>query len=112
MKTLLTPGSAMERHPQVSAAAAGSAADSTQACASCPLCDSHRTVLVRSIQSRAIVDLWQKKYSIEVGKSFRNLAAFDLLQCEDCSLKYFSPAWLAGSPELYAQLEKFDWYYM
>ena len=78
----------------------------------CPLCRSSNTQKIESIQVTPLVEGWQKSFRIDVTPEFKGLQQFDLCQCADCSLRFFSPDSLAGSPSLYEKLEKFDWYYM
>ncbi|PYU32060.1 MAG: class I SAM-dependent methyltransferase [Acidobacteria bacterium] len=64
------------------------------------------------MQVEPLVEEWNRSFHLDVRREFRDLSAFDLLECQGCSLQYFVPNSLAGSPDLYAQLEKFAWYYL
>lgn len=66
---------------------------------------------MKSIEVHPVVAAWRSGYEIDVGAEFHDLPAFDLRACSECSLRFFVPETLTGSGELYAQLEKFDWYY-
>lgn len=78
----------------------------------CPLCGSSDTEKIETIEVALLVEAWQKSFQIDVKSEFRGLQQFDLCQCADCCLRFFSPGSLAGSPTLYEQLEDFEWYYM
>jgi SAM-dependent methyltransferase len=78
----------------------------------CPLCDSDKNTFVNSISTERLIEKWQKTLGIDVSDELNLIPKIDLLVCNDCQLRYFSPSDLVGSSHLYAQLEKFDWYYM
>lgn len=78
----------------------------------CPLCGSEETLGVKSLCVEPIVEEWKRTFSIDVRSEFDGLFAFEMRACQDCKLQYFAPESLAGSPNLYAQLEQWDWYYM
>lgn len=77
----------------------------------CPLCSSPNTQTVKSIDVEPLVAEWHRSFQIDVRPEFHNLSAFELRSCSDCLLRFFTPDSLAGSAWLYAQLDKFDWYY-
>jgi SAM-dependent methyltransferase len=83
----------------------------TKTAGACPLCGLRQTFLVRSLGVAAVVALWRQQYQMDVRSYFRELSSFDLRQCANCSLQYFTPEWLAGPPELYAQLGRGPEYY-
>ena len=78
----------------------------------CPLCGSQQALRVQTLEVMSVVRRWRQCYQIDVARQFGDLASFELFQCQVCSLRYFSPRWLAGSSELYEQLEKQNWYYL
>jgi SAM-dependent methyltransferase len=59
-----------------------------------------------------IADRWRELLAIELGEGFRALAAIEYWHCEATGFRWYTPAEAAGGGDLYAQLEKFDWYYM
>jgi SAM-dependent methyltransferase len=78
----------------------------------CPLCGSLNAKTKQSFTSRLIIDEWQRTFQVDVSRDFDGVSQFELLECDACRLQFFVPFSLAGPPSLYAQLEKFDWYYM
>jgi 2-polyprenyl-3-methyl-5-hydroxy-6-metoxy-1,4-benzoquinol methylase len=78
----------------------------------CPLCYSKDTRKVKSLSVEPLVEEWSRRFFIDVRAEFKNLSRFEMRACRNCALQYFAPDSLAGSRELYAQLKKFDWYYM
>ena len=78
----------------------------------CPLCLNLQSELNKSLQVDRILREWEHSFGFDVHDEFHGLASFELRRCDRCSLQFFRPDFLAGSPALYAKLEKFDWYYM
>jgi 2-polyprenyl-3-methyl-5-hydroxy-6-metoxy-1,4-benzoquinol methylase len=78
----------------------------------CPLCGSSALHLEHSFAVDWIVDKWTRQLGMDVSKEFHGMSRFDLLGCESCTLRFFRPDSVAGSPELYEKLGKFEWYYM
>lgn len=61
---------------------------------------------------REISKKWQKSLGIDVGESFRELDLIEYWECKQTGFRWYTPPQAAGDGNLYAQLEKFDWYYM
>jgi SAM-dependent methyltransferase len=80
--------------------------------AACPLCGSSPSSLVQTLEVNRIVGEWARQLGIDVSGEFHGILKFELRRCRNCTLQFFHPDSLAGSPLLYGQLEKFDWYYM
>lgn len=78
----------------------------------CRLCGSTTTSIIRSIPIDWLVDAWQESFAIDIAQEMRGVSHIDLLECARCRLQFFMPDRVVGSAQLYAQLEKFDWYYM
>jgi SAM-dependent methyltransferase len=78
----------------------------------CPLCNSSDSQAAKVFNSELLVQRWTSDFGIDVQDEFHGLASFELRQCNRCSLQFFCPDFLAGSPALYGKLERFDWYYM
>ena len=79
---------------------------------SCPLCRSESVHKTDSLKVPALVDAWQKALHFDVSPEYHSVEEIELWRCAACYLSFFVPEVVAGSPELYRQLEKFDWYYM
>lgn len=78
----------------------------------CPLCNSEDTFLVRSIEVERLATAWNRRLNIDVYAEFHGLQRIQLLKCRCCHLLFFAPSFLAGSAQLYTQLDRLDWYYM
>ncbi|OOC47843.1 hypothetical protein B0684_12935 [Thioalkalivibrio versutus] len=48
---------------------------------------------------------------VDVGDDFRALEKIEYWQCDTTGLHWYSPEGAAGDEHLYAQLQKFEWYY-
>ncbi|MBY5267711.1 class I SAM-dependent methyltransferase [Spiribacter salinus] len=68
--------------------------------------------LLAKLDPKKLADKWQTSFDIDVGDTFKNLAAIEYWKCPTTGFCWYAPAAAAGGAELYAQLEKFDWYYM
>ena len=49
---------------------------------------------------------------MDVSEEFHGILQIELLRCSSCSLRFFQPNSVGGSPKLYERLGKLDWYYM
>jgi SAM-dependent methyltransferase len=78
----------------------------------CPLCRSQDSDLPQYLGTERLVEQWNAHFKIDIRSEFDGIPTLELRTCRNCGLEYFSPAGVAGSPSLYTQLEKFDWYYM
>jgi SAM-dependent methyltransferase len=78
---------------------------------SCPLCDSSSTVLVKQIGIPELVVCWSKTLQIDISGELAGTQHIQLFACSRCGLEFYSPSSLAGSSELYSQLQKHSWYY-
>lgn len=101
-------GAHVDRAPGKATAGEGKRDDS----AYCPLCGSQDTWVAKSIEVEPVLREWERTFRLDVRQEFRGFPRFDLRQCGSCYIGYFAPRCLAGSPELYEQLEKHDGYYM
>jgi 2-polyprenyl-3-methyl-5-hydroxy-6-metoxy-1,4-benzoquinol methylase len=55
---------------------------------------------------------WQTQFGIDVGEQFRALPKIAYWRCNATGLCWYTPGESAGTGDLYAQLQRFDWYYM
>lgn len=78
----------------------------------CPICGSPDISLVNSIDTEQLIGVWKQQLNIDVSRDFQNVHNVDLFECDCCHLQFFLPDSLSGSPQLYTQLQRFDWYYM
>jgi SAM-dependent methyltransferase len=78
----------------------------------CPLCGSSKTRETQSFEAQDVVRRWREIHQIDVRREFRGQPTFTLRQCGQCSLGYFYPFAICGSPQLYGDLQRFPWYYM
>jgi SAM-dependent methyltransferase len=78
----------------------------------CPLCGGSASALGRAVVVKQIVEEWTRQLGMDVSEEFHGLSQIELLRCGSCTLRFFQPECIAGSPSLYEKLEKFEWYYM
>jgi SAM-dependent methyltransferase len=78
----------------------------------CPLCRSRDSDLLHHLKTEPLIEQWNAHFKIDIRSEFNGIPTLELRTCKNCGLGYFSPIDVAGSPSLYGQLEKFDWYYM
>jgi SAM-dependent methyltransferase len=74
----------------------------------CPLCQSSSVDLLEEIDGAALNALWERRLSIRGAVAVPRLHYW---RCISCSLQFYDPP-AAGGPDLYEQLQEFDWYYM
>jgi SAM-dependent methyltransferase len=55
---------------------------------------------------------WLNELNIELCESFKKLDAIEHWRCRSTGFEWYWPKEAAGDSSLYAQLQKFDWYYM
>ncbi len=78
----------------------------------CPLCRSKESDLLRYLKAEPLIAQWSDILRIDISAELNGIPFLEVRTCKNCGLGYFLPAGAAGSPSLYEQLEKFDWYYM
>ncbi|WP_144244414.1 class I SAM-dependent methyltransferase [Pseudohaliea rubra] len=69
-------------------------------------------VLLATMNPREVAEQWLTSMSIDVGDEFRKLRSLEYWECPKTKFRWYTPEAAAGGGGLYAQLEKFDWYYM
>ncbi len=77
-----------------------------------PLVENGPTELVEEIDAEFLVYRWRKVFDIDVSAEFGGLDTIKRLRCEQTGLEFFYPHSVAGSGDLYTQLQRYDWYYM
>lgn len=80
--------------------------------AGCPLCLASETTAQVTFETAKLVPAWLEKFGINIQEELRGVLQFQLYRCAICSLSFFKPESLAGSPALYAALQNLEWYYM
>jgi 2-polyprenyl-3-methyl-5-hydroxy-6-metoxy-1,4-benzoquinol methylase len=80
--------------------------------ATCLLCGTPASSLDKTFEVNQILGLWTNQLGIDVSGEFKGASHFHLHRCDSCTLRFFQPNSIAGSPALYEKLEKFDWYYI
>jgi SAM-dependent methyltransferase len=76
----------------------------------CLLCGSPRVSEVAEIETERIVRAWRSSFGIDVTDEMGGCAGIVLTSCHDCGLQYFEPQ-ASGSPSLYVELCRNEWYY-
>jgi len=77
--------------------------------AQCPICQSHIEKSADRIPRSEITDVWKDNFNIAVEKYLPEEVVTHYI-CPNCRLGFFVPA-SPGDDLMYAQLQKFDWYY-
>jgi len=76
-----------------------------------PLSGLHNCTLLKAINLRSLADRWQCEMGIywQVPPGIEEMLYW---RDEDTGLYFYTPSRLAGSADLYQQLQKLSWYYM
>jgi len=77
----------------------------------CLLCHSSHVYLLTTIYANQLAANWHTSFQIDVTDELAGFDQIKLHECQACHLQFFPPE-LAGSGHLYAQLQRFEWYYM
>lgn len=77
-----------------------------------PLTQKNTAYIVKEFAAQNIIEDWKNTFGIDISKEFQGCDKLQLYQCADTGLQFFLPNTVAGSEDMYAQLQKFDWYYM
>lgn len=77
-----------------------------------PLTKKSTVSLVQIIPVDRLVNEWNRDLGIDISKEFGDNKTIVLYQCDETKLRFFVPSTVAGSEHLYAQLQKFEWFYM
>jgi SAM-dependent methyltransferase len=78
----------------------------------CPLCDGTKTEPQASLDVKRILSHWMRDFKIDVSSEFGKVSVIELHKCGDCTIQFFKPDSLAGSPQMYMALEKQEQYYL
>lgn len=71
-----------------------------------------KAFLIKRFPTIPIIDEWQALFDINISNEFEEVKELLLYRCEASQLEFFMPESIVGSEDLYANLRKFDWYYM
>lgn len=77
-----------------------------------PLTADNHVTLLKTIQAEQLIYDWKRSFQIDITDELRGHREIYLYQCNQTKLKFFSPPDVAGSSQLYKQLQRFDWFYM
>ena len=77
-----------------------------------PIVDSSDVTLLKTIQTKKLIQDWISNFQIDITEELHGYSEIYLYQCNQTELKFFTPTDITGSSNLYAQLQKFDWFYM
>jgi SAM-dependent methyltransferase len=78
----------------------------------CPLCNGSKTVRRRCIDTSELIPRWNDDFGIDIRGEFGEVTVIELYKCADCQIGFFKPDSLAGSPRIYEELGKREWYYV
>lgn len=77
-----------------------------------PLTGLPNTYKIRAVRPDVISERWRQELNIDVGDQFRSIAVIEQWRCNATGFEWYEPPTSAGTSALYAQLQKYDWYYM
>jgi len=77
-----------------------------------PINNESDVVLEKEIAVDRIVNLYKKKYLIDVRKYFLNLEKVGLFKCIKTGYRFYTPFNIAGDSDFYIHFQQYDWYYM
>lgn len=77
----------------------------------CPLCQHSESTVQDTFEVANLIREWIKGFGINIQQEMNDVPRFRLYRCAACTLGFFKPESIAGSPALYEALQKFDWYY-
>lgn len=70
------------------------------------------THLLKSIDTESVIEMYQKRLSIDVRDLLEKHNKINLYRCDDTGYCFYHPFDIAGDGRFYEQLQKFDWYYI
>ena len=76
----------------------------------CSLCGSPDVNRIDAVSIERLIADWQAVFGVDIGDELVGHESIERYGCRRCRLQFFAPS-LPGSERLYAQMEKFDWYY-
>ncbi len=66
--------------------------------------------MIEEIDTDALARTWRQDFGVDVGPAFNGIPTLRLCRDRITQRVYFDPP-IAGSPDFYAQLRRFDWYH-
>ncbi len=77
-----------------------------------PVAPEQGATLVETIAVAPIIQLYQKRYGLDVAKFFEGSTELSVYRCDKTGYRFFYPYTLAGDGAFYAHLQQYDWYYI
>ena len=77
-----------------------------------PLTGNSHVELLASMESVKLISDWNRSFAIDISGELEGISNIELYRCNETGLRFFVPASAAGGEDLYAQLQRFDWFYM
>ncbi len=77
----------------------------------CPYTKSYNNVLIKTISSKEIINLYKQNFNIDVSDYFINIHNVELYKNKDSGFQFYLPLNIAGKSTLYESLQKYFWYY-
>ena len=78
----------------------------------CPLTRRSNVEKIDSLAAGKLIADWNRSFGVDISKELEGISGIDLYRCNETGLRFFMPISAAGSEDLYAQLQKFEWFYM
>jgi 2-polyprenyl-3-methyl-5-hydroxy-6-metoxy-1,4-benzoquinol methylase len=79
---------------------------------SSPLTGNNDVSLLKKISVNQLIEEWKAAFQIDITGEIHNHSELCLYECNQTKLRFFTPSDVAGSGNLYEQLQQFDWFYM
>lgn len=76
----------------------------------CPLCSTMQDKEIEIIETKKIVNLWNKQ-KIDVSYLFEDNQTIKKYSCKECKLEFFYP-YISGDNQFYSKLGENEWYYL
>lgn len=77
-----------------------------------PISGSKNVTKLSVISPQEISRDWITQIGFDVGQKFTKISEIEYWRCNDTNLHWYAPNEVAGGPEFYSRIEKYDWYYM
>lgn len=77
-----------------------------------PLTGKPTVTELKVIKTDDLVRDWKTYFDIDITTELHGCKEIYQYRCDETKLKFFVPEYLVGSEKLYAQLQKFEWFYM
>lgn len=74
---------------------------------SCIFCKNDDLKIIQKVDRAEIIDLYFKRFKIDISKEFTNIFFFNVVDCQNCKLIFFQPQ-MEGTISFYEKLQSLD----